>query len=179
LTGWWTYEFCRGAHVKQFHQEDKVVKAQFYLGKKLSGVANDDSDNVGENEEDDDEDDDEEEVDIGLDTISESDNPVDPETGYPKNYVRFVVESKEREKLGEEVGEGGEGEGEGEREGAENEKQDHKLPQTTPTKKKSTFCTVFADIMHGVLILFQLQQRKKMVSRNSTPSYIPKERFVI
>jgi len=31
--GWWTYEFCFGKHVRQFHQEqDGTIPAQFYLG---------------------------------------------------------------------------------------------------------------------------------------------------
>jgi len=31
--GWWTYEFCYGKHIRQFHQEqDGTIPAQFYLG---------------------------------------------------------------------------------------------------------------------------------------------------
>jgi len=44
--GWWTYEFCYGKHVRQFHQEqDGSVPAQFLLGQDLgttSGVPSSD-----------------------------------------------------------------------------------------------------------------------------------------
>jgi len=35
ITAWWTYEFCFGSHIRQFHQEESKVVSQFYLGKKL------------------------------------------------------------------------------------------------------------------------------------------------
>jgi len=37
LAGWWTYEFCYGKHIRQYHQEkDKPIRPQdeFFLGKK-------------------------------------------------------------------------------------------------------------------------------------------------
>jgi hypothetical protein len=40
--GWWTYEFCYGKHIRQFHQEqDGSIPAQFFLGQETgttSGV---------------------------------------------------------------------------------------------------------------------------------------------
>ena len=32
FAGWWIYEFCFGRHVRQFHQEQHQVTAEFFLG---------------------------------------------------------------------------------------------------------------------------------------------------
>lgn len=32
IAGWWIYEYCVNSHVRQYHQEQKKVVAEFYLG---------------------------------------------------------------------------------------------------------------------------------------------------
>eukprot|EP01102_Stenamoeba_stenopodia_P011979 TRINITY_DN3725_c0_g1_i1.p1 TRINITY_DN3725_c0_g1~~TRINITY_DN3725_c0_g1_i1.p1 ORF type:complete len:320 (-),score=70.02 TRINITY_DN3725_c0_g1_i1:16-975(-) len=92
LTGWWTYEFCRGSHVRQFHQEEKTVVSQFYLGSTFSGSVNDENDN--DEDDDDDDDDEDENIDIGLDELDENGKEgLDPATGKPTNYKTLVVEN--------------------------------------------------------------------------------------
>eukprot|EP01095_Lingulamoeba_sp_RSL-Kostka_P005868 TRINITY_DN1784_c1_g1_i1.p1 TRINITY_DN1784_c1_g1~~TRINITY_DN1784_c1_g1_i1.p1 ORF type:complete len:273 (+),score=69.41 TRINITY_DN1784_c1_g1_i1:180-998(+) len=33
LEGWWSYEYCFGEHISQYHQEDEVKTAENFLGK--------------------------------------------------------------------------------------------------------------------------------------------------